>query len=89
MMSAEPNRPIDEYVEAAVQRLLTEHTEIAEQGIGVARREHTLVLCGEVESPRRRDDIMRIVTSHFPDVRFTTDIGVTRAGPPSEAEELT
>jgi hypothetical protein len=89
MMSTEPSRPIDEYVEAAVQRLLTEHTEIAEQGIGVARREHRLVLWGEVESPQRRDEILKLVSSRFPDITFISDIGVTRTQPPSEAEELT
>jgi hypothetical protein len=82
------SRPIDEYVEAAVQRLLTEDSGIAEQGITVARREHTLVLFGEVESRQRRDEILRLVTEAFPDVRVSADIGVTRAGIPSEAEEL-
>ena len=81
-------RPIDEYVEAAVQRLLTEDADIAEQGISVARREHKLVLCGEVESRQRRDEILRLVTEAFPDVHVTSDIGVTRAQAPTEVEEL-
>lgn len=81
-------RPIDEYVEAAVQRLLTEDASIAEQGITVTRREHTLVLFGEVESRHRRDEILRLVTEAFPDVQVSADIGVTRAQEPSEAEEL-
>lgn len=81
-------KPLDEYVEAAVQRLLTEHAGVAEQGILVTRREHTLVLRGEVESARRRDQILRLVTENFPDVRLTVDIGVTRAQAPSEVEEL-
>jgi hypothetical protein len=87
-MGATADRPIDEYVEAAVQRLLTEHTGIAEQGITVARREHTLILCGEVESPQRRDEIMRVVAETFPDVHVSADIGVTRAAAPTDAEEL-
>lgn len=85
---AADSQPLNEYVEAAVQRLLTEHAGVAEQGISVARREHTLVLCGEVESPQRRDEILRLVTEKFPDVRLTVDIGVTRAQAPSEVEEL-
>jgi hypothetical protein len=79
---------IDEYVEAAVQRLLTEHGGLAEQGITVARREHTMILCGEVESPARRDEIVRLVEEHFPDVPLWVDIGITRASAPSEAEDL-
>jgi hypothetical protein len=81
-------KPLDEYVEAAVQRLLTENAEVAEQGLTVVRREHTLLLCGEVASPQRRDEILRLVTEHFPDVTLTADIGVTRAQEPSEVEEL-
>jgi hypothetical protein len=80
--------PVDEYVEAAVQRLLTEHSGTAEQGITVARREQTLVLRGEVASPGRRDEILRLVTEAFPDVRVSSDIGVTRAQAPTEVEEL-
>ena len=52
-----------------MQRLLAEDAGIAEQGITVARREHTLVLCGEVESRQRRDEILRLVAEAFPDVR--------------------
>jgi hypothetical protein len=79
---------IDEYVEAAVQRLLTEHAGLAEQGITVARREHTMILCGEVESPARRDEIVRLVEENFPDVPLRVDIGITRAQAPSESEDL-
>ena len=42
-------RQLDEYVEAEIQRLLTEHGDVAEQGITVHRREHTLILAGEAE----------------------------------------
>lgn len=79
---------IDEYVEAAVQRLLTEHAGLAEQGITVAHRERTMILCGEVESAARRDEIVRLVEEHFPDVPLWVDIGITRANPPSEPEDL-
>jgi hypothetical protein len=82
-------RPVDEYVEAAVHRLLAEHAEIAEQGIGVLRRDHVLVLTGEVESSARRDDILRLVAERFPDLKIKNDIGVSRTQAPSEAEELT
>lgn len=79
---------IDEYTEAAVQRLLTEHGGLAEQGIKVVRREHLLVLCGEVESRQRRDEIVRLMHENFPDIPMSVDIGVTRASAPTEAEEL-
>jgi hypothetical protein len=79
---------VDEYVEAEIQRLLTENGDVAEQGITVLRREHTLVLSGEVESAQRRDEICRQVTEHFPDVELSCDIGIVRAGAPSDAEEL-
>jgi len=83
----DPHR-VDEYVEAAVQRLLTEEGELAEQGITVTRREHTLVLSGEVESPRRRDEILRMVREQLPGVQLSVDIGVTRVHEPTEAEDL-
>ncbi|MFC0532272.1 hypothetical protein [Phytohabitans kaempferiae] len=79
---------IDEYVEAAVQRLLTEHSDLAEQGITVARRERTMLLRGEVESTARRDEIVRLVEEHFPDIPLWVDIGITRTNPPSEPEVL-
>jgi hypothetical protein len=79
---------VDEYVEAEIQRLLTENADVAEQGITVLRREHTVVLRGEVESAHRRDEICRQVTAHFPDVEISCDIGITRAQAPTEAEEL-
>lgn len=80
--------PPDEYVEAEIHRLLTENPEIAEQGITVTRRERSLVLSGEVESPHRRDEIVRKVSERFPDLPLTTDIGVIRAQAPTEIEEL-
>jgi len=47
------------------------------------------VLCGEVESDHRRDDILRLVTARFPGVPVHCDIGLTRTHPPMDAEELT
>ncbi|MEV7231817.1 MULTISPECIES: hypothetical protein [Polymorphospora] len=78
----------DEYLEAEIQHLLTENADIAEQGITASRRDNTLVLCGEVESPQRRDEILRLVQERYPDLRLASDIGVTRAAAPTEAEEL-
>jgi hypothetical protein len=75
-------------LEAEIQRLLTEHGRIAEQGITVQRRENMLVLGGEVESPQRREEICRQITAHFPDVEISCDIGITRAGAPNEVEEI-
>lgn len=80
--------PPVEYVEAEIQRLLTENPEIAEQGITVAQREETLVLRGEVESQQRRDEILRRVAERFPDLPLTIDIGVLGTQAPTEAEEL-
>jgi hypothetical protein len=79
---------IDEYVEAQIQRLLTEDGRVAEQGITVQRREHAVVLLGDVESTQRRDEICRQISAHFPDLEITCDIGITRAQAPSEVEEI-
>jgi len=80
---------VDEYTEAAVQRLLTEHPHLGEQGITLSRREHCLTLSGEVESPERRDEIVRLVNQALPDVEVCCDIGIIRAGMPTEPEDLT
>jgi hypothetical protein len=79
---------LDEYLEAEIQRLLTESGAIAEQGITLHRREHQLVLSGEVESPGRRDEICRQIAAKFPDLEVACDIGVIRTAAPSEAEEI-
>jgi lipase chaperone LimK len=78
----------DEYLEAAIQRLLTEDGTVSEQGITIQRRERTLVLGGEVESAQRRDEICRTITSHFPDVEIACDIGIVRAQAPHDVEEI-
>jgi hypothetical protein len=78
---------IDEYLEAEVQQLLTDGR-IAELGITVHCREHTLVLGGEVESEQRREEICRQINAHFPDVEIACDIGITRAQAPGEVEEI-
>jgi hypothetical protein len=78
----------DDYLEAEIQRLLTEDHRVAEQGITVQRREQSVVLGGEVESAERRDEICRRVTSRFPDVEVTCDIAITRTTVPADAEEI-
>ena len=78
---------LDEYLEAEIQSLLTDGR-IAELGITVHRREHQLVLGGEVESPHRRDEICRQITERFPDVEIACDIGIIRAQAPNEVEEI-
>jgi hypothetical protein len=80
--------PPDEYLQATVQRLLTEHPEAAEQGITASVRGNALVLCGEVESAQRRQEILRLVLARFPDVPIQVDIGLVRTQAPIEAEEL-
>ena len=79
---------LDEYTEAAIQRLLTEHPNLGEQGIMLTRREHCLVLSGEVESAQRREQIERLVHQALPDVELVCDLGVIRAAAPTEHEEL-
>ena len=75
-------------LEAGIQRLLAEHDRIAELGITVHRRDHLVVLGGEVESAQRREEICRQIAEHFPEVEITCDIGITRAQAPSEVEEI-
>jgi GTP cyclohydrolase III len=84
----QPARPLNEYVEAEVQRLLTEDSGLGEQGLTVVRRDNTLILCGEVESKQRCQEIVRTVTEHFPDIDLRVDIGITRTSAPTEVEEL-
>jgi BON domain-containing protein len=79
---------LDEYTEAAVQRLLTEHPDLGEQGITLTRREHCLVLSGEVESEQRREQIEQLVHQSLPDVELCCDIGLIRAAAPTEHEVL-
>ena len=68
---------LDEYLEAEIQSLLTDGR-IAELGITVHRREHQLVLGGEVESPHRRDEIYVVAAgSGF----YRIDGTVTAVGP--------
>jgi hypothetical protein len=76
------------YAEAEIQRLLTEDGEVAELGITIACREHTVVLGGEVESAQRRDEICRKITERFPDLHIACDIGIVRAQAPIEVEEI-
>jgi hypothetical protein len=78
---------LDEYLEAEIQRMLTEDG-VAEQGITVQRREHLVILGGEVESAERRDEVCRQITARFPEVEITCDIGITRAQAPTEVEEI-
>ena len=79
---------VDEYTEASIHRLLTEHPSLGEQGITLSRREHCLVLSGEVESAQRREEIQRLVTAALPGVEVCCDIGIIRAGAPTEHEDL-
>jgi hypothetical protein len=78
----------DAYVESDVQRMLTEHPDLSEQGLTLRRGEASLLVQGEVESEHRRDEVRRLITEHFPDVHIECDIGVTRTQAPVDAEEL-
>jgi hypothetical protein len=75
-------------LEAEIQRLLTEHDRISEQGVTVQRRENVLVLGGEVESAQRRDEICRQIAARYPDLELACDIGITRTQAPAEVEEI-
>ncbi len=81
-------RPEDAYVEASVQRMLTEHPALSEQGLILRQTEGNLLVQGEVETAHRRDEIQRLIQAHFPDVHIECDIGVTRTHAPVDAEEL-
>jgi hypothetical protein len=78
----------DEVTEAHIQRLLTEHEDVTEQGITVDRRGDVTVLRGVVETPNRRDDIVRVVSRHFPDTHFEVEIEIAEARAPAGTEEL-
>ncbi|MEV4416762.1 hypothetical protein [Catellatospora sp. NPDC049609] len=78
----------DEYADAAVHRMLTEDGTICEQGIEVIRRDGTVLVRGQVESPARRDAIVARVAGEFPDRRIQNDIVVTTVGAPPEAEVI-
>src|SRR5256886_15174304 len=78
------NQTLDEYTEAAIQRLLTEHPSLGEQGITLTRREHPLVLSGAVESPQRSGQIKQLVHAAAPDVGAGCGVGVTRGATPAE-----
>ncbi|GAA2700326.1 hypothetical protein GCM10010429_02960 [Micromonospora olivasterospora] len=80
--------PPDEYVEAEIHRMLAEDPDVAEQGITVVLTERGLVLYGEVESPHRREEILRRVAERFPDVPISSDIGVIRTQAPTQIEQL-
>jgi hypothetical protein len=80
--------PFDEYVEAEIQRLLTEDPAVAEQGITALWRGRGLVLCGEVESPHRRAEILRRVAERFPNVPISSDIRVIQTQAPTRVEQL-
>lgn len=78
----------DEYVEAEIQRLLTETPQVAEQGITVARLDGALMLQGQVESAHRREEILALVAERFPGTPVVSGIAITGAPAPTEAEKL-
>jgi hypothetical protein len=79
---------VDQYAESHLQQILAEDARLSELGIRVLRLEDGFALCGEVESPQRRELIYRLVTEAFPQLRIRCDIGVTRVHEPDEVEEL-
>lgn len=77
----------NEYVDAAVQRVLAED-EIAQLGIEVTSRGDRMVLQGTVGSEQRREEIARRVAQLVPDRIVQNEITVVRAHAPEAAEEL-
>jgi hypothetical protein len=77
-----------QYTESRLHNVLIEDHRVAEQGIQVVRVDTGFALVGEVESPQRRDAIMRVIGEVLPDVDVRCDIGVTRVHAPDEVEEL-
>jgi osmotically-inducible protein OsmY len=84
-MMAEPPTDFDE---AALQRLLTEDGNLAEQGIDVTRREGAVVLTGCVESEARRAQVAERVARCLPGHEVRNDIVVVPVQTPTEPEAL-
>ncbi|HEX6682579.1 MAG TPA: hypothetical protein VF062_07265 [Candidatus Limnocylindrales bacterium] len=78
----------DEYAEAGLQRDLTEADGLSEQGIDIIRRDGIVVVQGEVESPERREAILRHVSESFPDKEVRSEIALIPVGTPAEAEDV-
>ena len=79
---------MDDYAESAVRRLLAEDPRAADLAIRIERHGDHLKLCGEVESPERREQIAAVVAEAFPDLTVHNDLGVTRTHPPHDVEDL-
>jgi hypothetical protein len=75
-------------VAAAVQRLLAEAPEVADQAVEVRAEPGMVVLTGEVESEQRRAAIVALVRGNFPDLVVTARISVVRCDPPADPEVL-
>jgi hypothetical protein len=88
-MMADATGPTPQYDEAALQRLLTEDGEVAEQGIDVIRREGAVVLTGCVESEARREQIAARIARCLPGHEVRNDIVVAPVQRPAEPEAIT
>lgn len=78
----------DEYANAVLQRVFAEDPAIAEQGIEVDSRRDRIVLRGQVETERRRDEIGRRVADLMPGRTVQNEIVVVGVGPPAAPESL-
>jgi len=76
------------YDDAALQRMLTEDVDLAEQGIEVTRRDRVVVITGCVESEARRYEVVRRVEECLPGHEIRNDIVVVPVQPPTEPEAL-
>jgi BON domain len=71
---------------AAVQRLLAEAPQVAEQSVECRVDEGGLLLSGQVESAQRRDAIVALVREHFPELPVRAEIEVLACEPPGAPE---
>lgn len=87
-MTGDHSTGAPQYQVAAVRRALAEDDRTAEQGIKVTVRGDTILLSGDVECARRRDEIAEVVHEVVPKMRIYNDIKVTEAGEPTGREEF-
>lgn len=77
------------YLEARVQRRLTEDPDTAELGVRVVVHGEVVHLSGDVASAERRQLLLAAAAAEAAGRTVTDDLRVTGAEPPAGAEDLT
>ena len=77
-----------DYVHADIKRALAEDESIAELGVEVIARRGQFVLRGHVESPDRREAVLRCVCDRVGHYRVINEIVVLGVDAPDGAERL-